>query len=132
MVGHPHAELMAQYAEDAKSNDRPYSLWEYQRGNMWIGLETHPSWSTNIKYRHKRDVIKIGEYEFPKPLSEKPKLNKRYWFVSTDEIVGFCASQDFWEDTLLDNRRLRSGIVHIDKEDAEEHAEILNKIHQVK
>ena len=30
-MAHIHAELMAQYAEDAKQHDKPWELWQYSR-----------------------------------------------------------------------------------------------------
>ena len=33
-VSHIHAELMAQYAEDAKTTDKPWELWEYNTPNF--------------------------------------------------------------------------------------------------
>ena len=132
MVGHPHAELMTQYAEDAKTNDRPYLLWEYKSGNIWISLEGHPLWNPKLEYRRKRDVIKVGEYEFPKPHFTKPLSGQLYWFIGIGLSVGFRVHQDRWEDAIADNRRLQAGLIHMSQEDAEEHAEVLNKIHQVK
>lgn len=132
MTGHPHAELMAQYAEDAKTNDRPYLLWEYKGGSTWINLEGHPLWNPKIEYRRKRDVIRVGGYEFPKPYSTKLVSGQRYWFVSIGPGIGFSVHPDRWEGAETDRRRLRTGLIHMSQEDAEEHAEVLNKIHQVK
>ena len=132
MTGHPHAELMAQYAEDAKTSPHPWTQWEFEDNVGWAELRGHPLWNPFVKYRRKRDVIKAGEYEFPKPHSTKIACGRRYWYVSIGPGAGFRAHQDRWEDALVDNQRLRTGLIHMSQQGAEEHAAVLNKIHQVK
>lgn len=132
MAGHPHAELMAQYAEDAKTSIEPWTLWELRENDIWFDLRGHPLWNSKLEYRRKRNVIKIGEYELPRPLSIKLALGQRYWFVSIGPGTGFRAHQDKWEGALADNSRLKTGLIHMHQEDAEKYAEVLNKIHQVK
>ena len=34
-MGHIHAELMAQYAEDAKQHDEPWKLWQHYATDTW-------------------------------------------------------------------------------------------------
>ena len=52
---HIHAELMKQYAEDAKHLSTPYVLWEYRgmRGEPWRTLQEHPLWDYCLEYRRK-------------------------------------------------------------------------------
>lgn len=52
---HKHAELMAAYAADAQTTDKPWELWEYQRPcfGSWHGLLTHPTWENTCEYRRK-------------------------------------------------------------------------------
>lgn len=54
-TGHPHAELMAQYAEDAKTHREPWALWEYQTStsDSWNPASCHLEWHTRFKYRRK-------------------------------------------------------------------------------
>jgi hypothetical protein len=56
-TGHPHAELMKLYAEDAANHERPWELWESQDtllGEAKFGQMTHPiSWLPHISYRRK-------------------------------------------------------------------------------
>lgn len=51
--GHMHAELMAQYAEDATTTDKPWNLWEVCFGSRWVPLKTHPEWAQAAQYRRK-------------------------------------------------------------------------------
>ncbi len=34
-MAHIHAELMAQYAEDAKQYDEPWELWQHDASGTW-------------------------------------------------------------------------------------------------
>lgn len=34
-MGHIHADLMAQYAEDAKQYDKPWELWQHSYNGVW-------------------------------------------------------------------------------------------------
>ena len=58
---HPHAELMAQYAEDAKETDRPWERWEVKRDarGQWITCAVHPNWNEVFDYRRKPQVVKV-------------------------------------------------------------------------
>jgi len=55
---HPHAELMAQYAEDAKTTDKPWELWEYRYSSsltqVWYECKAADmAWWEHRKYRRK-------------------------------------------------------------------------------
>lgn len=136
MTKHIHAELMKQYAEDAMETDEPWLLWEFMdNSGKWHGCSSHPSWSKKCIFRHKpskSEVIKIGEYEFPKPVSKEPNEYDDYWYIDMDTDDGFCVYKIHWDNSYEDNCRLRCGFIHEFKEDAQKHADVLNKIHQIK
>jgi hypothetical protein len=52
---HKHAELMAQYAQDAMTTDKPWELWEARapRKHDWYTLKSDPCWSVDFEYRRK-------------------------------------------------------------------------------
>lgn len=52
--GHPHANLMALYAEDAKETKTPWVLWErtFKYWTGWYPLTGHPAWEIGCEYRH--------------------------------------------------------------------------------
>lgn len=52
-MAHIHAELMMQYAEDAKLHDEPWELWQHGDGSDWVNCVSHPGWSSDNKYRRK-------------------------------------------------------------------------------
>lgn len=52
-VAHPHAEMMAKYAEVAARRVAPWVEFEYTCAtNNWLRLNDHPTWDESIKYRH--------------------------------------------------------------------------------
>ena len=61
-MGHIHAELMAQYAEDAKQYDRPWEMWQHGGHEDWVGCTTHPSWHKDHSYRRKPRSTVVGEH----------------------------------------------------------------------
>lgn len=56
-IGHPHAELMAQYAEDAKSNSEPWTLWQWRQESSkprdWETCTDHPNWYCHLEFHRK-------------------------------------------------------------------------------
>jgi len=48
---HPHAEQMAQYAEDAECSKNPWKGWEFLVINTWLPLCSQPRWDKDTKYR---------------------------------------------------------------------------------
>lgn len=60
MVKHVHAELMAQYAEDAMETDRPWERWEVEDSlaiGVWVTLSAAPVWKPSLKYRRKQQNV---------------------------------------------------------------------------
>jgi len=59
MSGHVHAELMAQYAEDARETEKPWERWELylyspsSSPGRWVAMQCHPTWSPSQRYRRK-------------------------------------------------------------------------------
>ena len=52
--GHVHAELMAQYAEDARNHKEPWKLWELRvKGGDWYDCSLHPYWLETQEFRRK-------------------------------------------------------------------------------
>jgi hypothetical protein len=49
---HPHAEMIAKYAEVAARRVDPWVEFEYEIRGQWNRLNDHPMWGHNIEYRH--------------------------------------------------------------------------------
>lgn len=128
MTAHKHANLMMQYAQDAAESVTPWEMWEYKlHGDPWFECENHPTWSENIMYRRKHQLIKVGKWEFPKPISKAPLTGIKYYLIKTGDR-GFKVDTCAWVNDKLDNMRLESGRVHLTYEDAQAHANVLNAI----
>ena len=92
-VSHPHAELMAQYAEDAAKTDKPWLLWEYLKpaGVAWIDCQHNPCWISDRNYRRIPQTITVNNIEVPVGLTREQAKNLyenggEYWFVYVDNV----------------------------------------------
>nr|DAD60647.1 MAG TPA: hypothetical protein [Caudoviricetes sp.] len=137
MAKHPHAELMAKYAKDAIETDEPWKRWEVriaanvQPNAVFEGLSFHPQWDINNEYRRKPELIKAGIYEFPKPEVNSLKIDDKYWYVEISDY-GLYAQYETWTCSNKDYQLLNSLLMHTNREDAQQHADVLNKIHRIK
>jgi hypothetical protein len=124
-TGHPHADLMAQYAEDAKVKDRPWELWQYYDNDtsIWGDLGHNPAWCTNTQYRRKPKTIKIGEFDVPAPETERPVEGTVYYYPSLTTEAGYGSTR--WYNASIDKELLERGLVHLTKEAAIAHTKAL-------
>lgn len=57
---HKHAELMAAYAADAQTTDKPWELWERESTPaVWVDCIQNPTWNVNFEYRRKPNTTPI-------------------------------------------------------------------------
>lgn len=132
MAAYKHAALMLQYAQDAAETNKPWEKWEYKiegcNGEWLSVLNTHPDWNVDFEYRRKPQVIKVGKWEFPKPISEAPEKGAVYWTIEAGGRNGFYAERYKWLQTGRTEEALRQGLIHLTEEDAQAHADVLNAI----
>lgn len=96
-ASHPHAELMAQYAEDAKTNAKPWELWEVTNEDdhtCWNGLRGNPVWHSKLSYRRKPKTKLIHGVEVP-DISFAPKDGEPYFFPEPTH-------PDMFDDLIFD------------------------------
>ncbi len=128
MTAHKHAALMLQYAQDAAETDRPWERWEFEvKSGVWCNLSEHPAWLENKNYRRKPQVIRVGRHEFPKPISNAPLNGTDYFFVMSENSC-FKVNAGTWVNSKLDNMRIGSSRLHLTRESAQAHANVLNAI----
>ena len=128
MTAHKHAALMLQYAQDAAETDKPWERWEFKTdGDTWVELIKNPSWFEDRKYRRKPQVIRVGRHEFPKPIAFTPPKDTIYW-ITRLRPEGYTASDLIWGDDKVDFDLLKSCVVHLSREAAQAHADVLNAI----
>ena len=78
---HVHADLMAQFAQDAQETDTPWERWEIASvtGNRWEPLKGMPNWGETIKYRRKQ-----------------PKKTKMWQWLVKNELNGLILLSDIF------------------------------------
>lgn len=124
-MGHIHAELMAQYAEDAKQHDEPWELWQHDGRGTWVDCVCHPSWWSHTQYRRKPRSIMIGDIEVPEPCKVSLKYKEEY-FIPLLTTAG--ASLRIWNGDKHDAYVLKSNLVHLDFQSAALHAKALIEV----
>ena len=117
-MGHIHAELMAQYAEDVKQYDRPWELWQHGDHEVWVRCTTHPSWFTDHSYRRKPKTILINGHEVPEPHRTPLEIGDAYW-TFTFFFAGVI--EVYWDGDSEDHNAFKNGFIHLTKEAAEKH-----------
>lgn len=127
MTAHKHAALMLQYAQDAMETDRPWERWEFNPNSTWQPCGNNPGWFTDSEYRRKPQVIRVGRHEFPKPIAFTPPKDTIYW-ITRLRPEGYAASDLIWGDDKVDFDLLKSCVVHLSREAAQAHADVLNAI----
>lgn len=122
--GHPHAKLMMEYAQDCLVNQHAYEKWEFSHKGIlpikWMSLNDHPEWEPGCDYRRKLSVIMIDGSEVPKPASQPLTRDDEYWVA----IPGHSEHLTWYGDRF-DLAFLNAGLVHLSKEAAEKHIEVL-------
>ena len=121
-TGHPHAENMKLYAEDAMTTNEPWKLWEKCVYGDWYTLVRNPDWDDTRQYRRKPRTININGYEVPEPIRVEPKLRAFYYVVSTESAEPI---RQVWDGLTCEHRWFYRGLIHSTKEAAEIHLKAL-------
>ena len=122
-TGHPHAENMKLYAEDAMTTNEPWKLWEVCMHGEWSSLLTNPAWNADRQYQRKPRTININGFEVPSPIRNPLKDGEVCYIVNLTENRAYCV---IWCNTASFYRQwLKSGIIHSTKEAAEIHLKAL-------
>ena len=127
MTAHNHAALMLQYAQDAMETDKPWERWEILRGKSWCDLTENPTWIEYMEYRRKPKVIRVGRHEFPKPITFTPKIDTIYWIIRLLP-EGYAPDDLIWSGDETDASLLANHMIHLSREAAQAHADVLNAI----
>lgn len=63
--GHKHADMIMEYAKEAKVNPRPWEKFEFKSpyDSHWSELNTEMRFSTRLEYRRKPETVKITVWE---------------------------------------------------------------------
>lgn len=124
MAQHKHFELMALFLDDARVSETPWVFWQKRyigtQVGVWSDCNEQPGWANDFEYRRKPRTIRIGEFDVPEPMHNKPKKGEMYFSFDQynyDNIFDFT-----WLDDSADNKALALGMCHATKEAAILHA----------
>ncbi len=84
-MGHRHAELMKQYAEDAIKEDKPWYHWEYKdpgKPEIWQFCKAHPEWNDYSEYRRMQKTVMINGIECDDDFVYDPSNRFHYYIES--------------------------------------------------
>ena len=124
-MGHIHADLLAQYAEDAKQHDKPWELWQYYASGTWENCENHPGWFTDHHYRRKPRTVKIGDIKVPEPCKVELEYGQEYF---VPDVTTGSPRRRTWAHDYGDSLALKSNLVHLDQQSAALHAKALIEV----
>lgn len=116
-----HADLIAQYAQDANECEQPWLRWQFLVGGVvWSDANAPFAFHPGGEYRRKpRRTININGYEVPEPVREP---------------LGECWLADFnygkaykclWDGKSPQPQWLAAGLLHSTKEAAQIHIDAM-------
>lgn len=74
-------------------------------------------------------AVRVGCREFPEPLDQAPAENVPYFYPDTSNASSKVLTREtYWADTDSDRTRLRRGMVHLKRTNAEQHAKVLIQV----
>lgn len=118
--GHIHAELMAQYAKDAKTSKTPWVLWEYlDRDDGWTTHRGAPGWYETSEYRRKPKTHVVNGVEIP-DLRVTPELGDKYYLADPASRT-FFTRQNFVEHRM-EKLWVERGLTYEDTEEGKQAA----------
>lgn len=94
-VGHVHADLMRQYAEDAKTHTEPWKLWQVKDAEgTWWRCQFSPSWDASLEFRCKPKTHIVNGVEIP-DLRVKPEEGEQYYLADPLSRTFFTLRQAY-------------------------------------
>ena len=119
MTKHIHAELMAQYAQDAAETETPWERWQFRLvgAENWLdcwGGGVGFSW--RCEYRRKPRTMTYT-VTIPEPMREAPEIGTEYWLAELVFVESF-ASRFKWQGSVNDMLWLKRGLCFATREDA--------------
>lgn len=123
--GHPHAELIAEYANISKYSAEPWTCFEVYDPIKceWKTAESNISFNSDIQYRFKPKTIRIGTIDVPEPIRYEPDIDKIFYIANITS--GDFYGEFIWKGEWPDREVLKRGVVHLKKENAILHAKAI-------
>jgi len=124
---HPHRENIIKFHACSEEDKK---RWQYKIKDFeWadVSFNDIPQWRDDTKYRLRPRVCFITlqdgtKMEFPEPIREDLGVGQGYWVVLLiDEII----KKDRWDGNYSDTKRLKSGLIHLTQQAAEQHLSVI-------
>ncbi len=125
-----HAELMMIYAKQAAEMDEPWKLWSVKKHDQWLHLKSHPGWMEEREYRQIPKTIRIGNFDVPEPMRDRPEIGTEYYVVDAYGNNGVFKSN--WHGSQCDELAFERGLCHITSENCIIHAKALFSFTEVR
>lgn len=118
-MGHKHAALMAQYAEDAQQCDYPWVRWQNRHFTQttWDTCNTHPVWHEAREYRRKPKTVVINGVELEDDRFTTHPDDRVICYTESVTTPGFYCSA-YWSGDVYDKTAIDNGVLHKTKEGA--------------
>ena len=82
MTAHPNAHILAQLAEIAKTDPRPWERLEVQIGDRWVKCgDCAPLLLPNVVFRIKPTTVNVDGVELEGPIREAPEKGTKLWLL---------------------------------------------------
>ena len=117
-----HADLIAQYLQDANETDEPWLRWRYMACDQWIDATDPIAFYPEYRYSRKPKTILINGFEVPEPVREPLAEGQAYWLANPTEDT---AQEYAREGNVIDLHWLAAGLIHLTKEAAQTHIDAL-------
>lgn len=125
MLGHIHAELMAQYAEDAKTTDEPWEFWQVRTKNgIWFPLFINPTWDKFQQYRRKPKTHIVHGVQIP-DLRVELEFGDNYYLA--DPIHKSFYTTHVFTDSGADKRWVERGLAYQNTDEGKQAAILHSK-----
>lgn len=126
---HNNADNMLAYAYDAKKMVDPWKRWEYSvdGGVTFEPCKHNPDWDSDIIYRKRYELIKVGKHEFYRGINYELCIGQTYHYIGFDGST-FKTYVGKWAGTSSELDRVRGGFAHLTADAAAKHAEVLTAI----
>ena len=127
-----HAEMAARFMADSS-----LKCWAWAvDARVWVENE-RPRWYGNLVYHvgHEKPTappkhkVTLAGITFNAPETKAPEPGTRYWYPDT-VAVSVKTFHIYWKNSKLDRHLLERGFVHLDRGDAELHAEAQIKLNK--
>lgn len=123
MTGHVHQKLMAQYAEDAKTTDKPWELWELLHANCvdWLPMKEGRCFYATSTYRRKPKMKLIHGVEVP-DIGINPNVGVEFYASNVGLPCYFEIGTRRYSDCSFTDRMVKRGICYPSTEEGKQAA----------